>query len=242
MIKVELFTFSSCENLLMFKNNEELRRSYDNDNFQLDGIVKTNDAVLMNISDDNLFLGAKPGDDLESSMKIFLALRQLDLVQANDKRLWVTLCHTLFFDYIKKRWGIRNSTSNEVIKDRFHFEGAGLRARNQNSIARLWWSAKITYDETRSDPFELTKLLWEKQDFYQNLIDRKFSTYSETLRAFLNFYARNRELDQKADMRRLFKGVNAFGGVRILSLLDEKEVIHQIERLCNFYNIKVNAT
>jgi Family of unknown function (DUF6339) len=241
MVKIELFTFFSCEEILTFKNDKNLRGEYDKNDFDTSKLITTKDSVFMDVSRDNLALGIKPSDDLESSIKIFQALKHLDLVQANDKRLWVTLCHTIFFDYVKKRWAINMLSSNDVIKDRFHYEGAGQRARNQNSIARLWWSAKLTYDEKRGDPFELTKLLWEKQDFYQNLIDRKFSTYPETLKAFLNFYSKNRNLDLKGDMRRLFKGINALGGVRILSLMDEKEVNHQLEKLCNFYRIKANA-
>jgi hypothetical protein len=241
MIKVNLLSYSSCEDLLNYKSDNEFRKLYDNASFDKKEATFINDSITLNLNEKDLSLGTKPSDDLESSIKIFSALKDIDLVQANDKRLWVTLTHTLFFKYAKERWSITELSSNEVIKDRFHFEGTGLRARNQNSVARLWWAAKITYDEGRSDPYELTKLLWEKQDFYQNLIDRKFSTYDGTLKGFLNFYSENKHLDLKYEMRKLFKGINAYGGVRVLSLLEEKEITNQIYSLCKFYRIQTNV-
>lgn len=241
MINLNLLSYASCELLLNYKSDLNLRSLYNESSFSITegSLIKDSIALNLNLSDINL--GTSPADDLESSIKIFLALKDIDLVQANDKRLWVTLTHTLFFKYAKERWKINDATSDDVIKDRFHFEGTGLRARNQNSIARLWWAAKLTYDEKRSDPFELTKLLWEKQDFYQNLIDRKFSTYSGTLKGFLKFYSENKHLDQKFEMRKLFKGINTYGGVRVLSLLDEEDVTKQIYSLCKFYKIQISA-
>jgi hypothetical protein len=195
-------------------------------------------TVSLKLQHSQINLGTDPSDDIESSITIFEALKGLDLVQANDKRLWVTLTHTLFYEYVRLRWNIGKLSSDDAIKDRFHFEGAALRQRNQNALARLWWGAKVTYNESLADPYELTRLLWEKQDFYQNLIDRKFSTYRGTLLGFLQFYSKNKHLDLKLEMRKLFKGINAYGGVKVLSLLKENEVEDEIQKLCKFYRIK----
>lgn len=241
MSDIKLFTNSTCDELLNYKINPNLRKLYNADSFNYDGIKYLSDSIRIDLEHNDVILGTKPSDDMENSIKIFSCLKNLDLVQANDRRLWVTLNHTVFYNYAKTRWAISELSSNEVIKDRFHFEGSGLRARNQNSIARLWWGAKITYDESRADPFELTKLLWERQDFYQNLIDRKLSTYSCILKGFIEFYSLNKQIDLKFEMRKLIKGINAYGGVRLLPLLGENEVKEQIFKLCKFYNIKANA-
>jgi len=241
MITIKFLSGSSCEELMNYKSDKEIRSLYNQTIFDIRNYHFLNDGIILNLKENEITMGVKPSDDLENSIKLFTALKDIDLVQANDKRLWVSLSHTYFFKYVKERWGINDTSSNEVIKDRFHFEGTGLRARNQNGVARLWWAARITYDESKSDPFELTKLLWEKQDFYQNLIDRKFSTYKATLMGFLNFYAENKDIDLKYEMRKLFKGINAYGGVRVLSILDEKEITRQIYSLCKFYRIKVNG-
>src|SRR5690606_13107312 len=238
MAGIKLLSKASCEDLLDFQNNSAIRESYFSSGFSFSKESFLEEPLTINEEVCALQLGVNPSDDLESSIKIFQALRSLDLVQANDKRLWVTLTHTIFFPYVKARWNINENSSVDVIKDRFHYEGVGLRPRNQNGVARFWWAARITFDEKRPDPFELTRLLWEKQDLYQNLIDRKLSIYEDTLKAFLEFYSKNRHLDMKRDMRRLIKGINAYGGVRVLPLLKKDQVLDQIHKLCQFYKIE----
>ncbi len=236
-MKLQYLSAITCKELLEFKSNQEIRDRYNSAGFIFSENEKLISELIISGNLNEISLGITAADDMANSKRIFSALKDLDLAQASDKRLWVTLTHGQFFQYTVERWGINSATSNEVIQDRFHFEGSGLRPRNQNSIARLWWGAKLTYDPDSLTPFELTDLLWEKQDFYQNLIDRKFSTYPGILKGFLRFYSENRHLDIKRDMRRLFKGVNALGGVRILPLLTEKEVYLELFRLSKFYKI-----
>ncbi len=239
MTETRIFSAATCTELLNYRTDETIRNRYNEEMFDLPEVTWLRDIVKLELNPNDVdTFKASPAGDAESSVRLFNALRHLDHVQANDKRLWVTLTHTLFYNYTRQRWGINESSSDDTIKDRFHFEGAALRQRNQNSVARLWWAAKLTWDPKRNDPFELTKLLWEKQDFYQNLIDRRFSTYQGTLRGFLNFYSKNKHLDMKQDMRKLFKGLNALGGVRVLSLMQEQEIQIELNKMCSFYKIK----
>lgn len=237
-MQLKLFDDKTCDRLLCYTSDASIRQLYDGNKFTYDQIKYVPENLTLTLDGLPENFGTRPSDDLDNSIRLFSALKDINPALANDRRLWVTLTHTLFYNYTRERWGITSSSSDSVIKDRLYFEGSGLRTRNQNSVARLWWAARITYDKRRDDPFELTKLLWEKQDFYQNLIDRKFSTYPNVLLAFLEFYSSNREIDQKFEMRRLFKGVNAFGGVRVLPLLSPTEVKEYIYRLCDFYDIR----
>jgi len=238
MTEVKIFTNQTCVDLLSYRENESIRRIYNGDTFDFAEANFLPQTLKLNF-DISHSLGVRPADDLDSSIKIFEALKNIDLVQANDKRIWVSLAHSIFYKYAKERWKIDKDSSDDALKDRFHFEGIALRQRNQHSIARLWWAARITYNENMADPYELTRVLWEKQDFYQNLIDRKYSTYKNTLNGFLSFYSRNRHLDAKRDLRRLFKGLNAFGGVRVLSMLSQSEIENQLSSLSKFYKMSV---
>lgn len=240
MQNFKIYTDATCNDLLTFKVDAKLRELYNGKTFDYTEAKFLTDSIGSEIKTGKISLEPRPSDDFENSKKIFTLLKDLDLVQANDRRIWVSLTHTYFFEYTKSRWGVTASTSDDAIKDRFHFEGSGLRARNQNAIARLWWAARLTYDANRKDPFELTGVLLEKQDFYQNLIDRKLSTYKDALNGFLEFYRKNNQIDLKFEMRKLFKGMNAIGGVRILAALNQAEVLDQLYRLCQFYNIKYN--
>lgn len=235
--KVKLLTNAACDRLLTFQTEEKLRAYYGADNFPKELLVELNFTTPWSI-DDTLELSPKPEDDVESSIKIFEELKQLDRVQANDRRLWVGLTHGRFFEYTKARW-VKEEYSDNAILRRFHFEGSSLEARMRNGISRLWWAAKITYDESREDPFELTRLLWEKQDIIQNIVERSYGTYENVVQQFLETYKRNKQLSEK-ELRIMYTGLNAIGGVKVLSALSKEEVDHELIRVAKYSGIRLH--
>lgn len=232
---INLLTRQCCVDLLGFPNDPSLRRCYDQAFFpeeRLSWLAMSTGYKM----DDDLVLSPNPEDDVQSSIAIFSAFKDLDRVQANDKRLWVGLTHGPFFSYTRERWMRGETYSDEAILRRFHFEGASLEARTRNSIARLWWAAKLSYDAGREDPFELTRLLWSKQDLIQNLVERSYGTYENVLIAFLEVYKANQNLTEN-ELRQLYTGLNAIGGVKVLPLLTRQEVCEELGRVAAYSGI-----
>lgn len=235
---IKLLTQQCCSNLLAFASDPELRNAYNRDSFD-DGrleFLKSNPYAV----DEAVKFGFDPSDDCQSSISLFKELEDLDLVQANDKRLWTSLTHTLFYEYTRKRWKIGPESSDQTIIRRFHFEGNGIEARMRNSVSRLWWTAKVTYDSGRKEPFELTRLIWERQDIHVALMERSLGTYPNLIRTFLEFYKKNRQLAEN-DIRMILRGINATGGVKQIPLLDDNAVLAEIRRVADYAGIKVNA-
>ena len=181
-----------------------------------------------------------PNDDAKSSILFFSALDGLDRVQANDKRLWMTLTHTCFFEYTKERWKVDHSSSDDTIKDRFLFEGSSIQTRMRNAVSRLWWAAKLTQDINRADPFELTKILWSKQDIFQNLVERSYGTNDSVMKGFLEFYSKNNHLKER-QLRTLFTSLNSAGGVQVLAAHNKEDVINTLSSISNYYGFKTAA-
>lgn len=234
---IKLLTSTCCDRLLLFQTDSKKRKFYDLDIFPKDQLEELNMPSKCFI-DDQLVLSPESKDDINSSISIFSELKDLDRVEANDRRLWVALTHGQFYEYTKERWVKQEKYSNEAILRRFHFEGASLEARMRNSISRLWWTAKITYEEGREDPFELTKLLWGKQDLMQNLVERSYGTYDNVIKGFLEIFKTNSQLNDD-ELRSLYTGLNAIGGVKLLPLLSIDDVKNEIERVANYKNIKL---
>jgi hypothetical protein len=230
---IKILTKNCCEDLLTFSTRTELREKYNRDTYDSSGLdfVKIPSQYFM---DDKVALGTTSKDDCQSSITIFKELINLDKVQANDKRLWTCLTHTIFFDYTKKRWNIDEYSSDDTIISRFHLEGVGIEARMRNAISRLWWTAKVTYDKVnRNDEFELTRLIWEKQDLWTGLMERSFSTYPNVVQGFLEFYNQNKQLKED-QIRLLHRGLNAIGGVKMLPLLSKQEIVDEIKRIAEY--------
>jgi hypothetical protein len=237
-MKVKLLSKDNCIELLKFESDSVLRDIYNQSTFDNSKLIYLNSPSPFSI-DESLVLGTLPKDDFENSKKIFAAFKNLDKTQANDKRLWVALTHSIFFSYTKERWNIDEKTSGDTIISRFHFEGAGLETRMRNSISRLWWAAKITYDENRDNKFELTELLLEKQDIITSLVERSYGTYKNVLHGFLEFYRSNKHLKEN-DIRTLAKGLNSIGGVKVLPIVKQDLIPSELKKIAKFNRIDVN--
>lgn len=99
--------------------------------------------------------------DVQNVVSLYSAMRSLTDTQATDERLWAGMCHSDFWDFLHHRWRMGENTtiSESAIKSRFFFAQNKKRSLVTNTLSKLWWIGRLTYDEQRSDPFELTKYL-----------------------------------------------------------------------------------
>src|SRR5690554_3997943 len=96
--------------------------------------------------------------DIENTIRIFSSLKNLTKSQASDERFWAGYAtEKKSYEYLKYRW---KDTVN-TINYRVVYHVSGKRGYMYHGLARLWWFAKITYDEIRSDPFELTRFTFK---------------------------------------------------------------------------------
>ena len=81
---------------------------------------------------------------------IYQHLSFLSESQACDERLWAGLCHSIYYEYLRKRWDYdkkspktqKEAVSN--IKSRFFFSGGTRAGLYRNSIAKCWWVGRNT--------------------------------------------------------------------------------------------------
>lgn len=99
-----------------------------------------------------------PGEtDVTNSIIIYSAMKNISDTQATDERLWAGLCHSDEWEFLNKRWSGYKDVKDTDIYSRYFFGQEPKRSLFTNSLSRLWWVARLTYDPERKDPFELTK-------------------------------------------------------------------------------------
>ena len=102
--------------------------------------------------------------DLENAIRVHKALQQLTPLQARDPRVWTRLAHTECWQYMRTRWELERSGSDadkgvRFITSRYFIAQDDSRALLRNGIARLWWTAHMSFDAARNNPYELTSVL-----------------------------------------------------------------------------------
>jgi len=173
---------------------------------------------------DLLDASGEPKSDAEASQLIFQWLGKLTPVQAADERLWVLFTHRTFSAYVHKRWrkGLERATQPEaLIIDRWFFRGTGVATFVRNGISRLWWFGHLTYDNQRTNPFELTDVLLSLQDIQVAFLERSLGRCKPLLRVVLETIQKNqddlRKTPKSGDViQEWAKEIRLFGGAYLL--------------------------
>lgn len=168
--------------------------------------------------------------DLENSKLVFEAFRHLTPLQARDPRLWTRLAHVEFWPYMRKRWDVGKHDADPGKAERYvlaHYfvTQAQSRALLRHGIARLWWYAKLTHDESRADPYQLTAVLLSYLDIAQQVLERSMGRAVAVRSGFLEYIAENKDRlgksagERRHRIRELAKVLNLRGGVTLLDTL-----------------------
>lgn len=196
--------------------------------------------TLLNIDSlPNLILPDKDNlYDIENSILLHKSLAKLTPLQARDPRLWTRLSHVEYWNYMRKRWAIEKYTQEKAkgrILERYFIPQSHGRSLIRNGISRLWWSAHLSHSVTRDNPYELTYVLMSNLDITQSLLERSLGRASNILLGFLEFLNRHKEdllsggNENRLRIRRLAKFLNMYGGVSILDVLPEPQIIEMLE-------------
>lgn len=171
--------------------------------------------------------------DIENIKRIYRGMSMITETDATDERLWAGLAHGSFWNYLGYRWSFeKKAPSESEIRNRYFFSQGRKRSLITNTLSRLWWIGKLTYDEKRANPFELTEYL--KNDFSTKsriLFSSNYSNNPMIVRALLSSFIKLQ--NQGADIKReIFidttKYLNVLGGTYILDYFTEEELSEKI--------------
>ena len=179
--------------------------------------------------------------DLENCIRLHKAFPSLSPLQARDSRLWTRLTHVELWNYMRARWPVERYLPDREKAQRYilsHYFVAQNQSRAllRNGAAGLWWTAKMTYDPGRENPYDLTAVLLSSLDIAKNLFERNLGRIRSLTRAVLDYLLRNKgECLDNGDasrrlVRRLSKALNLHGGVCILDCMKAQEIVAFLEQ------------
>lgn len=176
--------------------------------------------------------------DVNNTIILYTAMKSLTDSQAIDERLWAGMCHYDFWDFLQKRWQLEDyhKLSERDIKSRFFFGQGQKRSLITNTLAKLWWIGRLTYDEDRSDPFELTKYL--ENDYSTKTMIIFSNNYMSNHNISVGLFSALKKLDSigytiKGQNRRdvfysATRYLNVLGGTYILDYFTSEEIEEKI--------------
>lgn len=189
-------------------------------------------------NDFDLVISDKPEkDDIENMKIIYDNLKGLTDSQASDERLWAGLSHTKFWNYMKKRWPLPNDPEKwEKHILQHYFFAHGARSTVLNGLARLWWYARLTYDETNIDnPYELTEYMAKDiNGKAYMLFGSNFSRNREIQRIFLytikNYEEQRGLILSREEFGELRKKIVLWSGKLVIDIVDKETLKNKITK------------
>ena len=137
-----------------------------------------------------------------------------------DERIWTYLTHKRFYDYMYVRW---KPEKPDTIRRRYFMPGTSTRRLARNGISRLWFLGHLTYDESHTNPYELTEMMMQRQDVMVSVIERPSTSMNKI---FLNSIIRlifNQNLS-RSDYDDLMKKINRISGIKRLDSFSQQEM------------------
>ena len=207
------------------EDGKSLNEFFGRDNLIKETQFEINDFKL-DMSQPN---GKESLTDVENIQRVYNHMKFLSDSQASDERIWAAYTFSEFLDYMRYRW---KASSISDLENRYLFGYSVQRSLFRNGVSRLWWIGRFTYDETRLDPYELTRFLCKDQDYIENICGRNifnnpdvgFATISVLNDAEKAGLVVNREL-----VREVSKYVNLLAGTYLLDTLSKEEIYQKIQ-------------
>ena len=168
--------------------------------------------------------------EYENSLLVWQALSTMPTSLACEGRIWTRLAHVECFKYAKERWLPNPGTDEQVVANvKRHFFARTMTARrDDNAIARLWWSASVASRIAgNGDISETLKLITKTADIRSNIVERTMMMSRPVLaRAVVEVMRRVPAVYGKEEtFREFMKTLNRTGGGVVFERISAEEVV-----------------
>lgn len=174
---------------------------------------------------------APSANDGENIKLFYLNFKDINDSFASDERLWAGLTHTVYYDYMLKRWPKGTDPAN--IINHFFFAG-GPRSYMMNTLSRLWWYGRKTYREGEENPWRIFDyFIHDINGFGFTLFGSNWSNSEHSLDLFFNaIFEYTQENNRKVD-RQLFNDARVYTtclcGIYVLDACDDRFIVDKIK-------------
>jgi Family of unknown function (DUF6339) len=218
------------QNLEKYRGGDFHYLSSDSSNF-IETDYEFNDEELAKIK-------VSDGDfnEVQCCLGAFNGLPNISAYLARDQRLWVYLTHIVLLDYTRQRWPIPQDKEKAIAHIKKHFFASGARGiERDNAISRLWWMASICSKvEGLTLEKSLTAFLYQS-DVRANIVERPTTSQnvvllSTVIKKLDQSFNGDKELYGREKFRTVMKELNLQGGIKLLEVLEPKEVERIVTR------------
>lgn len=176
--------------------------------------------------------------DAENALIFYQKTKNLTLYQAASDRLWSSLAHFYYWEYMKSRWNSdREKNPDTYVLEHYWYASSGYDKRpSRNGISRLWWAAHLFIDNESIEKTEkrLNLLLSVDLDITQNILERRVSRTKNVRLAIIDglidLFENKGEKYDRDRFRKLIKLIHAQSSATPFSLMSYQNLFELVQR------------
>lgn len=214
---------------------EHLKRHIIVDNYRQDAFEydESQTKHLANIyRPEGLVDRMDPSDDFKSAIELYKSYSTISPLLASIPELWVYLAHADLFTYVQKRHDVFKDDVDENYIYQHWFKNDVSLFRM--ALPGLWWSVRLSVDEERKNPFELTEILFKNQELRTNSFGPLILIrHKPAMQGILEFLKEHPKLlEDGMNMRAVYirKLFNNIGGYKSLVCMDKDFFKNELEK------------
>lgn len=169
-----------------------------------------------------------PEVEVENSLLVWKALHAMTPAMACEDRIWTRLSHVECLEYSRARWLDKKKDDTATAKSvRTHFFAPSLTAcRDDHSIGRLWWNAKIAKDIRPSDQKSALELILKSADIRLSFVERSWTSSRQSIASAILKIMENQSwvTDSESNYRNFMKVINRQGGGKVFELMSPTQL------------------
>lgn len=184
-----------------------------------------------------------PNNDYQSGIAIYEAYRGISPLLASLPDLWIYLGHVDLFSYVQARHSevLKETCTEDFVIDHW-FQNRVSRFRM--ALPSGWWSVYLSIDNSREDPYELTKILYSNQEFRTNSFGSQILIrHREAMIGVLEFLSEHKELleegmNSRAQYIRIL--FNKIGGYKPIAFMDRQFFKDELEKRLGILSLRLS--
>lgn len=182
-------------------------------------------------------------NDADNVKLFYLNFKEINDSFASDERLWAGLAHTVYYEYMLKRWP--KGFEPTSIKNHFFFAG-GPRSYMMNTLSRLWWYGKMTYREGTEEPWKIFDYFSHDINGYGfTLFGSNWSNSAHSLDLFFEAIFEYTDENKRKVDRQLFNDARVYAtclcGIYVLDACENRFIIDKIKTYLNLRYTEIIA-
>lgn len=207
--------------------------NYPQDSSWVYGVTNENTFVTKKFTIDDFQLRIPKDNkdrltEIENSITLYEHLKDLPMYVLTDVRFWNWIYFEKCYEVVLKIMPV--SIGSAVIKD--HWLLGGRRGLFFGVLSRTYFRVMLTVDESKEDPYELTRFAIESPERFRNLSWRTFSSQKHivmgALKAEKQIYDEYGDIEKSKYFTEIAKHISKLGSVRFLDVMDENDIYEHV--------------